>query len=113
MTLSKASRDELVMLQEHVHVHGPRGLPIPSLLREVIVWSDADSVGYGGHMAGKEEHRAALPADLVGTSSTRRELYGLRKVALRLGENLREKKVLFLMDSRAGVQNMRQGRCGF
>ena len=30
----------------------------------------------------------------------------MRKVALRLGENLRGKKVLFLMDSRAGVQNM-------
>ena len=107
MTLSEASRAELVMLREHVQVHGPRGLPVPSLLREVRVWSDAGAVGYGGHMAGEEkEHHAALPADLIGSSSTRRELYAHRKVAMRLGENLRGKKVLFLMDSRAGVQNM-------
>ena len=105
--LTGASRAELVMLRGHVQAWGPRGLPIPSLLRQEVMWSDAGEFGYGGHLKEeKAEHASILPSELIGTSSTRRELYGLRKVALRLGESLRGKKVLFLLDSRAGVHNM-------
>ena len=107
ITLSEAARSELVMLRSHIQMFGPRGMPVPCLLRQEVVWSDAGEFGYGGHLrAPEKEHHAILPPELIGTSSTRRELYGMRKVTLRLGDSLRGKKVLFLMDSRAGVQNM-------
>ena len=87
MCLSSESRAELTMLRTHVRVYGPRGLPIPSTTQNVSVWSDAGEVGIGGHTSdAKHEYATALPEDLIGSSSTRRELYGLRKVALALGE---------------------------
>jgi hypothetical protein len=107
MSLSPASTAELTMLRTHIRVHGPRGLPIPSTTQNVSVWSDAGEVGIGGHTSdAKQEFATALPEELIGSSSTRRELYGLRKVALALGDVIRGKKVLFHMDSRPGVQNM-------
>ena len=107
MCLSLESRAELTSLRTHVRVHGPRGLPIPSTTQNVSVWSDAGEVGIGGHTSdAKQEYATALPEQLIGSSSTRRELYGLRKFALALGQVIRGKKVLFHMDSRAGVQNM-------
>ncbi len=93
MCLSPASRAELTMLRP--------------IFVSTSVWSDAGKVGIGGHTSdSKQEYATALPEELVGSSSTRRELYGLRKVALALGDAIRGKKVLFHMDSRAGVQNM-------
>ena len=109
MTLSQASRDELVMLNSHVAAWGPVGLPIPNSCQQIEVWSDAGEVGYGGHLEplGREaEHAGVLPSELIGTSSTRRELYAIRKTAIALGDRIRGKRVLFHVDSRASVFNM-------
>ncbi len=107
MYLSQASTQELLLLRTHIRSHGPQGLPIPSTTQNISVWSDAGEVGFGGHTTdAKQEYSTALPEELIGSSSTRRELYALRKVALALGDVIRGKKVLFHMDSRPGVQNM-------
>jgi hypothetical protein len=107
MYLSEASVQELLMLRTHIRSHGPRGLPVPSTTQNISVWSDAGEVGFGGHtMETNQEYATALPAELIGSSSTRRELYALRKVALALRDVIRGKKVVFHMDSRPGVQNM-------
>ena len=109
MTLSQASRDELGMLKIHIAKWGPVGLPIPNTSQQIEVWSDAGEVGYGGHLgpAGPgDEHSGVLPPELIGASSTRRELYAIRKTAIALGDRIRGKRVLFHVDSRASVFNM-------
>ena len=109
MLLSQASRDELMMLKTHIAKWGPIGLPIPNTSQQIEVWSDASEVGYGGHLepdGPRDEHAGVLPSELIGTSSTRRELYGIRKTAIALGERIRGKRVLFHVDSRASVFNM-------
>ena len=79
------------------------GVPIPNFSHHVEVWSYSGEVGYGGHLIGlKDEHSGVLPPELIGTSSTRR----VRKTAIALGEQIRGKRVLFHMDSRASVFNM-------
>ena len=93
MSLSPASRDELLMLKTHIRAYGPLGLPIPSTTQNISVWSDAGEVGIGGHTSdAKQEYATALPEELIGSSSTRRELYGLRKVALALRDVIRARK---------------------
>ena len=47
-----------------------------------------------------------LPPDLVGKSSTYRELYALHQLVLKNLSAFRGKRVRFLMDSAAAVRNM-------
>ena len=104
--LDQESVAELLFLRKHLPVWGPKGLPIQSSAVDVEVFADTGEVGYGGHLVDGTEHAGVLPPDLIGLSSTHRELYGLHRVTVRFKEKLRNKKVRFNMDSSSSVRNM-------
>lgn len=98
---------ELRFLRAHIPRWANKGLPIFSSSIDVQVWTDAGDFGYGGHSEG---HRFAgvLPPNIIGESSTytKRELYAMRKIALKLLHILKHKKVRFIMDSKSAVRNL-------
>lgn len=78
---------------------------------EVIMYSDASEVGYGGHALGVEVF-GPFPEHLIGLSSTVRELFGLCEVAEKLVKILRGKIVRVRMDSQCAVHILEKGGSG-
>ena len=104
--LDKESVSELLFLRKHLPSWAPRGLPIQSSVVDIEVFADTGEIGYGGHLLDDTEHAGVLPAEIIGLSSTHRELYGLHRVTVRFKEKLKGKKVRFNMDSHSSVRNM-------
>ena len=69
---------------------------------------DASEAGWGIHVGGVES-AGFLPVELIGTSSTRRELVGLRLAAESVKHTLRHHRVRFRMDSYPAIQNLMKG----
>ena len=75
-----------------------------------VLFVDAGESGFGGHYLEKE-WAGHLPADLIGTSSTRRELYGADRV-LEMAETEGFKfpeRLLVCFDSSCSVRNLEKG----
>ena len=106
---SERTAEELLFWSHRLGVQN--GLPIREPGSEILLFCDASDVGYGGHVE-EQIVRGALPVDVLGTSSTRRELVGLRLVALDLVRTLRGRRVTIHMDSSAAIRNLINGGGG-
>ena len=109
LTLDTDALEELRFLETHVPLWAPRGLPIFSDVADVSAHSDAGDFGIGGHAVSgntKISLEDTLPSDLIGTSSTLRELYALHQLVIRNLDAFQGKRVRFFMDSTAAVRNM-------
>jgi hypothetical protein len=83
---------------------------------EVVVHSDAGDLGYGMHArveAGQEQPswtvHGALEEEMLGESSTAREISGLMAAAEAQKEKLRGRRVRFVMDSYPAMRNLLRG----
>lgn len=92
------------------------GQPIkgPGTIEQVTVNSDAGDLGYGMHATAEEggdqwEISGALEVDVLGESSTARELTGLIRAAAGTVDKLRGKSVCFRMDSYPAIRNLIRG----
>jgi ribonuclease HI len=104
--LNTAAREELKFWCTELPKHN--GYRIRAAEHEVVLHSDASEVGYGGHALGIEVF-GQLPEQLVGSSSTRRELFGLCELAERLVRVLTGKQVKVKMDSQCAVRILTKG----
>ena len=94
------------------------GQPIdgPGATAEVIVHSDAGDLGYGMHAkveAGQQEPlwtvHGTLAENMLGESSTAREISGLMQAADQRKELLCGRRVRFVMDSYPAMRNLTRG----
>ena len=90
------------------NIDSNNGAGIDHPLHQLSVYCDASVAGYGGS-CGSVQIAGTLPTDLIGSSSTLRELYGLRQVTTRLESLLSNKRVRFIMDSQPAVANLTKG----
>jgi len=106
--LSKESVKELEALQDLLL--NWNGVPFISAIYELDLFTDAGEVGWGARVSDVDVH-GLLPSHLIGSSSTRRELYGLLEA---LNDDsvarLVQGKVLRInIDSKAAVANLVKG----
>ena len=94
------------------------GQPIdgPGVTAEVVVHSDAGDLGYGMHArveAGQQEPawtaHGVLAEEMMGESSTAREISGLMAAAEQQKHRLRGRRVRFVMDSYPAMRNLTRG----
>jgi hypothetical protein len=94
------------------------GQPIdgPGLVPVVVVHSDAGDLGYGMHArleAGQLQPawttHGVLPEEMMGESSTAREIAGLMAAAEQQKDKLRGRRVRFVMDSYPAMRNLIRG----
>jgi hypothetical protein len=128
--LSEAAREELEFWRVRLLTHN--GLPIDSRETqvEVLLWSDASDVGWGGEAARivvqkKEESQPGiepsypvenmvygeLPTAEIANSSTRRELIGLLQLARtpKILNQIQGRRIKVLMDSVPALRNLING----
>jgi hypothetical protein len=84
------------------------GSPLRDPIQSVTLRVDAGECGFGGKSE-FGEYAAALPAELIGQSSTKRELYGLIETASAMVKSLQNRHVLIEMDSFAAIRNLVKG----
>ena len=77
-------------------------------LHQVTVFVDASETGYGGY-CGSHTVAGVLPTDVIGTSSTLRELCGVRLLTEELAERLQNKRVKYVLDSQPAIANLIKG----
>lgn len=106
VSLSQQARMEVDYWVETLPVL--RGERIHSPEAEIELWSDTSESGFGGHILGHHVF-GPLPTELIGSSSTRRELYGLLQVASAAKQLLSGKHVRVNMDSMCSVQILTKG----
>ena len=100
--------EDLGFLLTHIPSWSTIGLPLPSAAIDVSVSTDAGEFGYGGHTENLRpnlEYAGSLPPEAIGRSSNR-EFVGLHGVAYQFRNTLRDKRVLFRLDSRCLVCNL-------
>ena len=84
------------------------GASISHPAHETKIYVDTGTTGYGGKM-GTRMIMGDLPVDMIGTSSTRREIRGLILLTEQITQTIREKRVRFMMDSQPAVANLTNG----
>jgi hypothetical protein len=84
------------------------GAPISESACQVTLFSDASETGFGAHV-GEKKVGGPLPADVIGKSSTRRELEGLLLGLRGLAQHLQHKRILIKMDSLPAIRNLVKG----
>jgi hypothetical protein len=76
----------------------------------VTVHSDASDVGYGAHCGVEgSEVSGNLPVEMLGCSSTAREIKGVMMAAERMAEQLEGQRVRICMDSYPAIRNFING----
>ena len=131
--LSEEAKEELHFWRERLHTHN--GLPIHSRESqvEVLLWSDASDVGWGGEAVGVARGSSAaeaaarveqaerqeigelvsgsLPKAEIQASSTRRELVGLQQLVStpRILQQVRGRRIKVFMDSIPALRNLING----
>jgi hypothetical protein len=106
--VSAPALKELGMLMFLIKFHN--GSPFLDPAHDISMWVDSGEIGWGAS-AGGLEVKGQFTANVIGTSSTRRELMGLA-LALRhpqLGEILAGRTVALHMDSMCAVRNLIKG----
>ena len=86
------------------------GLPIPDRGSEVhvdiVISSDASDIGYGAHADGSGTRVSGLlPVEMLGASSTAREIKGVLLAAEQMKGELRGRRVRIRMDSHPAICN--------
>ena len=99
-------KDELKFWMTKIDEHNGAGMDHP--LHQVTVNCDASVTGFGG-TCGSSRVADVFPTHMIGTSSTHRELYGLRQVAFMFSTVLCYKRVRFIMDSQPAIANLTNG----
>lgn len=88
------------------------GLPIRDEGDEVHVqvWTDASDVGWGAHRGGEgTKLHGVLPKEVLGSSSTAREIAGVIAATRLMQEELRGRRVRIIMDSYPAIRNFING----
>jgi hypothetical protein len=86
--------------------HNGASIDHPS--HQLTVHCDSSETGYGGWW-GTRKVAGILPWSIIGTSSTLRELCGLRLLTEQIASHLQNKRVKFVMDSQPAVANLTNG----
>jgi hypothetical protein len=133
--LSDEAMEELTFWSTRVFTHNALTISSRENQIEVLLWSDASDVGWGGEAMGVQAGSAAalagsetqqlwqpttetrnmehggLPFAEIATSSTRRELVGLLELAKTptILEQLKQKRVKIFMDSQPALCNLING----
>ena len=126
--LTKAAVEELEFWQTRMLTHNGLRINCRENQVQVVLWSDASDVGWGGEAAGVEARVPAaevqvpstpvarmahgqLPFGEIARSSTRRELIALQKVAATpsILEQIRGRDILVVMDSVPALRNLTKG----
>jgi hypothetical protein len=107
LTLSDGSRDELCMIKPLLRNHNGAPIIHPGFSER---WRlDAGESGAGGHKeASALEFSCPLPTDLIGSSSTLRELFAFEKLLTEKGEVL-AKHPCIVFDSANAVKILTKG----
>ena len=86
------------------------GAPIDNPEHQLTIYTDSGEQGWGG-TCGTMRVAGNLPVEVIGKSSTKRELYGLRMMVQteEMREKLRGKRVKVRMDSQAAVALLMRG----
>jgi hypothetical protein len=84
------------------------GRAISDPAAEIIVTVDAGGVGWGAHCNGTQVN-GLFSHEQLGTSSTLRELIGLRMACIALQATLRNHAIKIRMDSLCAIQNLVKG----
>ena len=106
--LIKLSPEAVAELKFWSTIEKRNGKAIAHPLHTLTANVDASETGWGIHVSGVEK-AGFLPVELIGTSSTRRELAGLRLAADSVKHILRAHRVRFRMDSHPAIQNLTKG----
>jgi hypothetical protein len=104
--LRQRAKEELEFWHQNLEL--VNGAPIRDPAHSATLRVDAGEHGFGGHTE-TSTHSGLLPAALIGTSSTRRELFGLVHTADALRGDLRGRHVLVQMDSFPAICNLTKG----
>ena len=104
----KLSSDAVEELKFWENIQERNGKAIAHPLHTMTANVDASEAGWGIHVGGVE-NAGYLPVELIGTSSTRRELVGLRLAAESVKHVLRHHRVRFRMDSYPAIRNLMKG----
>ena len=124
--LTQLALNELAFWQERLISHNGHEIDCRETQVEMVLWSDASDVGYGGEAAGVQAHVTTeelptgpvqemafgdLPREEIKRSSTRRELVGLLKVASTTSilPKIAGKRVKVVMDSIPALRNLIKG----
>jgi hypothetical protein len=106
MMLDSESLEELKFWLTYIDIFN--GVSIEEPRAQLTVFCDSSETGWGGH-ASNWKFTGTFPAELIGTSSTQRELAGLICLAEAAIEHIKEKTVLFCMDSFCSIRNLEKG----
>ena len=126
LQLTRAAVEELEFWQTRLLTHNRLEISCRENQVQMMLWSDASDVGWGGEAAGVETQllksnlptgpingmaSGALPFVEIQRSSTRRELIALIKVASspQILEQIRGKRIRVLMDSQPAIANLLKG----
>jgi hypothetical protein len=129
--LDRKAIEELEFWLERLFTHNGLRIHCREEQVQMVLWTDASDMGYGGEVAGVtvgEESVAAaeralpeqdvalmahgcLPKEEIARSSTRRELVGLLKVAStsKVLHQIHGKRILVIMDSIPALRNLIKG----
>lgn len=106
-TASADTMDELDFW--HARLQEFNGAPIVHPLAEQVLHVDASDYGWGGVLNVSDRVGGYLPLEVIGSSSTLRELRGLRLAAVELEKHLVGKRLRVEMDSFAAIRNLING----
>ena len=84
------------------------GASIDHPLHQTTVTCDSSVSGYGG-ACGAMKVSGVLPWQVIGRSSTLREITGLRLLCTKMIEHLANRRVKFVMDSQPAIANLTKG----
>ena len=106
--LDAAARKEVAFWLKSLRHRNGKSIVARAAMTEWRV--DTSETAVGAHEVGsKRRLTSPLPCDLIGTSSTMRELYGVLTVLKAWGEARRGKVVRLCLDSFAATRNLEKG----
>jgi hypothetical protein len=108
VSVTPQMRDELVMLGQLLS--SSNGAPFMNAISEIDLFVDSSEIGWGASALGQTAS-GLFRSEIIGTSSTFRELYGLLQAILepRMLPLLCNKIVRFTMDSKPAIANLVRG----
>jgi len=130
LQLTREAMEELEFWQTRLLTHNGLRVNCRENQVQVVLWSDASDLGWGGEAAGVVAHtkvpaaemklpetlvsgmaHGQLPCDEIRRSSTRRELVGLLKVASTpsILDQIRGQRIRVIMDSVPALRNLIKG----
>jgi hypothetical protein len=108
VTLESAAAKEMEYWRTNLETKN--GRPIVAPAATVVLCVDASETAIGAHtLDGTRTLSVALPVELIGTSSTQREMKGVREMMRHWAGDYKDRVVEVRMDSQAAVANLING----